>query len=132
MRYGINTEHSLTLSEVSQKLGISRERVRQIEERAVRTVRKKAQELGLLEKQDKDFATQKLHPGMHLKAKTNILGDVVGKDKISKLAKERAKAKEAAKAELKNKTKTKKQTAKKPAKKAVAKVAKKIKKDKRK
>jgi len=83
MRYGINSENALTLAEVSQKLGISRERVRQIEERAVRVVRKKAQELGLLEKQDKDFTTKELHTGMRLKNKTDILGDTVGKDKMA-------------------------------------------------
>lgn len=110
MRYGINSENTLTLADVSQKLGISRERVRQIEERAVRAVRKKAQELGLFEKQEKDFATKNIHGGMTIKAKTNILGDVIGKDKMSKLAKEQNKAKQQALAANKAAKKTVKTT----------------------
>lgn len=117
MRYGINSENALTLADVSQKLGISRERVRQIEERAVRIVRKKAQELGLFERQDKDFSTQNIHSGMTIKAKTDLLGDVIGKDKMSKLAKEQKKAKQQA-AEA---TKAVKESAKKSVKKAVKK-----------
>ena len=117
MRYGINSENTLTLADVSQKLGISRERVRQIEERAVRAVRKKAQELGLFEKQEKDFATKNIHGGMTIKAKTDLLGDVIGKDRMSKLAKEQSKAKQQAV--------TAKKAVKKAAKKSVKKVVKK-------
>lgn len=85
MRYGIETEHPLTLAEVSQKLGISRERVRQIEERAVRTVRKRAQILGIIEHREKDFTTKKIHTGMRLKQSKNVLGDDIIKDKLTKL-----------------------------------------------
>jgi RNA polymerase primary sigma factor len=89
MRYGIRSEEIMTLSEVSKKLGISRERVRQIEERAVRNVRKRAEELGLLERRDKDRATKKIYVGIRLKNKTDILGDVISGD-VSKLIKKAA------------------------------------------
>ena len=121
MRYGINSENTLTLSEVSQKLGISRERVRQIEERAVRTVRKKAQELGLFERQDKDFSTKNIHTGMSLKTKTDLLGDVVGKDRVSKLAKEHNKIKQAAAQAKKDAEKSSKKIVKKAVKKTAVK-----------
>jgi RNA polymerase primary sigma factor len=87
MRYGINSENIMTLSEVSRKLGISRERVRQIEERAVRTVRKKAEALGLFEKRDKDYSTRKIYAGMNTKEKTDILGDVIGSGNLAKMLK---------------------------------------------
>ncbi len=85
MRYGIDSEHPLTLAEVSQKLGISRERVRQIEERAVHNVRKRAQILGLIEHREKDFATKKIHTGMRIKQGKDVLGDEIIKDKLTKL-----------------------------------------------
>jgi RNA polymerase primary sigma factor len=40
--YGINTTHEYTLDEIGDKLDISRERVRQIKERALKTLRQKA------------------------------------------------------------------------------------------
>ncbi len=85
MRFGIETENPLTLAEVSKKLGISRERVRQIEERAVRNVRKRAQILGLIEHREKDFATKKIHTGMRIKQGKDVLGDDIIKDKLTKL-----------------------------------------------
>lgn len=124
MRFGINSEDSLTLSDVSKKLGISRERVRQIEERAVRTVRKKAEELGLFERRERDFTTQRIHPGMVIKQKTNLLGDVIGGDSISKIIKQQAKAvaakKAADKAEAKEKADLRESTKSKPKSKAKA------------
>ena len=91
MRFGIKSEDIMTLAEVSQKLGISRERVRQIEERAVRTVRKRAQELGLLERRDKDFTTKQIYAGMEpQKRKTDLLGNVTAGDKINKIIKSAA------------------------------------------
>ena len=98
MRYCIASEEPLTLAEVSQKLGISRERVRQIEERAVRTVRKKAEQLGLFEFAEMDHSTKKVHTGLDIKEKTNILGDEISgyNPKATKRMKIKAAAKKAA------------------------------------
>jgi len=41
-RYGLNNKPELTLHEISKKLGISRERVRQIQDKALRILRQKA------------------------------------------------------------------------------------------
>ena len=88
MRYGFNTEEEMTLAEVSRKLGVSRERVRQIEERAVRNMQKRAGELGLIERRDKNPAPQKVYAGMKpAKQKTDILGNAVRGGFVEKLMK---------------------------------------------
>lgn len=109
MRYGIDSEEPLTLAEVSQRMGISRERVRQIEERAVRNVRKKAEELGLFEFSEMNHKTKKIHPGMDIKAKTNILGDEVSvyNPQATKLMKIKATAEKSAKKASAEKSKVK-------------------------
>ncbi|MDR1123132.1 MAG: RNA polymerase sigma factor RpoD/SigA [Elusimicrobiota bacterium] len=78
MRYGVKTEEIMTLAEVSRRLGVSRERVRQIEERAVRNVQKRAGELGLIERSGKNYAAQKNRGGKPAKQKTDILGNAAG------------------------------------------------------
>lgn len=122
MRYGIDSEEPLTLAEVSQRMGISRERVRQIEERAVRNVRKKAEELGLFEFSEMNHKTKKIHPGMDIKAKTNILGDEISvySPQATKLMKIKAAVKKTAKKSSAGKSKSKAPAAKTP-KKAVKK-----------
>lgn len=109
MRYGIDSEEPLTLAEVSQRMGISRERVRQIEERAVRNVRKKAEELGLFEFSEMNHKTKKIHPGMDIKAKTNILGDEISvySPQATKLMKIKAAAEKSAKKASAEKSKVK-------------------------
>jgi len=42
LRYGLNDSHSLTLSEVGLKMGITRERVRQLESQALHRLRSTA------------------------------------------------------------------------------------------
>jgi RNA polymerase primary sigma factor len=85
MRHGVNGEEPLTLADISKKLGISRERVRQIEERAVICVRKKARQIGLMEEREKKFGERGVYAGMKLKSKTNILGEEIGGAGIDKL-----------------------------------------------
>jgi transcriptional regulator len=88
MRYGIKTEYVMTLAEVSRKLGVSRERVRQIEERAVRNMQKRAGELGLVERRDKNYAPRKVYAGMKsVKRKTDILGNAGRGGFVEKLLK---------------------------------------------
>jgi len=85
MRYGINSENPDTLADISKKLKISRERVRQIEERAVRKVRQKAVELGLIEEEKKQDKAVNFYSGMEVKETTDILGNKIAKSKLSKL-----------------------------------------------
>ncbi len=77
LRFGLLDNEPKTLGEVAEKLGLSRERVRQLEERAVQQLRKDAHKAGLLEYGHLDQRTQKLHVGVSRKQKRNILGEVI-------------------------------------------------------
>lgn len=120
MRYGLEDNHPKTLGEVADILGLSRERVRQIEERAVRTLRLAAQKAGILEINAADFRTHKLHSAMRPRVrKTNILGKVTADDPVAKLLKLAAKQTQATKV-----PKTAAKAAQKAVKKGVGKVKK--------
>lgn len=90
MRYGLADNEPKTLGEVAEILGLSRERVRQIEERAVNTLRKEAQKAGILELTAVDRRTRKLHSAMRPRLKTNILGETADNSPLAKLLKKRA------------------------------------------
>ena len=90
MRYGLADNEPKTLGEVAELLGLSRERVRQIEERAVNTLRREAQKAGILEVTTHDLRTRKLHSAMRPRFKTNILGETVDKSPLARLLKKRA------------------------------------------
>lgn len=90
MRYGLDDNEPKTLGEVADILGLSRERVRQIEERAVNTLRKEAYKAGILEPATLDLRTRKLHTAMQPRLKTNILGQTIDKSPLAKLLKQRA------------------------------------------
>lgn len=49
MRYGLNGLTPMTLNDIAKKIGLSRERVRQIEERALLRLRRVAGKIGLIE-----------------------------------------------------------------------------------
>ena len=107
MRYGLEKEEPDTLANVAKKLKISRERVRQIEQRAVRKIRQKALELGLIDEQEKKNKVIKFYTGMEIKEPTDILGNKIAKSPLSKLIRKAKKSAMLAKAKQKNK-KTKK------------------------
>ena len=132
MRYGLDDNEPKTLGEVADILGLSRERVRQIEERAVNTLRKEAYKAGILEPAALDLRTRKLHTAMQPRLKTNILGQTIDKSPLAKLLKQRAvliaqqKANEAKKAVAKKsavKDVVKKVSTRKPARKTAVKKA---------
>lgn len=110
MRYGLDDNEPKTLGEVAEILGLSRERVRQIEERAITTLRREALKAGILEPSTEDCRTRKLHSAMRPRVKTNILGEAEGKSFLDKLLKQTraafgtpGQAKKAAKASAKAK-----------------------------
>lgn len=88
MRYGLDDNEPKTLGEVAEILGLSRERVRQIEERAITTLRREALKAGILEPSTVDCRTRKLHTAMRPRVKTNILGEAEGKSFLDKLLKQ--------------------------------------------
>ena len=123
MRYGLDDNEPKTLGEVAEILGLSRERVRQIEERAVNTLRKEAYKAGILEPSALDLRTRKLHTAMQPRLKTNILGQTIDKSPLAKLLKQRAALLAQQKANEAKKTAAKKADKKSPAKKSTAKAA---------
>lgn len=76
-RYGLTGQTPMTLNDIGKKLGLSRERVRQIEERALLRLRRTAAKMGLIELGKRPDAVN-LQPGWHQpKVKTDILGDAI-------------------------------------------------------
>lgn len=125
MRFGLADNEPKTLGEVAEKMGLSRERVRQIEERAVRDMRTAARKAGLLEVAVSDHRTRNLHAGLPMKHKTNILGEVTDVSPLARLLRRYGvknvtpvKKKTGSKVPAKKKSATVKPTVKKQAKKA--------------
>ncbi|MEW5951396.1 MAG: sigma-70 family RNA polymerase sigma factor [Elusimicrobia bacterium] len=76
MRYGLTGQNPMTLQEIGEKLKLSRERVRQIEERALLRLRRVAARMGLTEGNKRE--TPNLKPGWNApKIRTNILGEEI-------------------------------------------------------
>jgi RNA polymerase primary sigma factor len=76
-RYGLTGQTPMTLNDIGKKLGLSRERVRQIEERALLRLRRVAAKMGLIELGRRPDHTN-LQPGWQQpKPKTDILGDAI-------------------------------------------------------
>lgn len=76
MRYGLNGKTPMTLNDIAKKMKLSRERIRQIEERALLRLRRVAARMGLVESSRYSIAT--IQPGWTApKLKTDILGDAI-------------------------------------------------------
>ena len=76
-RYGLTGQTPMTLNDIGKKLSLSRERVRQIEERALLRLRRVAAKMGLIELGRRPDHTN-LQPGWQQpKTKTDILGDAI-------------------------------------------------------
>ena len=75
----------MTLEEVGKRLKLSRERIRQIEERALLRLRRVANRMGLIEVgESRSAATPNLQPGWYSpKVKTDILGQTIPKGRIT-------------------------------------------------
>lgn len=102
MHYGLETDDSQTLAVIAKKFKISRERVRQIEQRAVRKVRQKAIELGLIDEENKTSKNVNFYVGMEIKEPTDILGNKMAKSPLSKLMKKAKNQAKKIKAKKKN------------------------------
>jgi RNA polymerase primary sigma factor len=85
LRYGLAGKSPLTLHQVGKKLKLSRERVRQIEERALMRFKRVCYKMGIIElnhflPSEVDTRPEKIIK----KIKTNILGQPIGRKKIKK------------------------------------------------
>ncbi|MBI5623227.1 MAG: sigma-70 family RNA polymerase sigma factor [Elusimicrobia bacterium] len=78
-RHGLTGQTPMTLEEVGKRLRLSRERIRQIEERALLRLRRVANRMGLIEVgEGRPMGTPNLQPGWNTpKLKTDILGQVI-------------------------------------------------------
>ncbi len=77
-RHGLTGQTPMTLEEVGKRLKLSRERIRQIEERALLRLRRVANRMGLIEVGETRTATPNLQPGWDTpKLRTDILGQVI-------------------------------------------------------
>lgn len=76
LRHGIYGKKPLTLREVGKKLKISRERVRQLENRAITNLKKTALRMGIIEPEEKVLRPSKI--------KTDILGKPIKKRRSKK------------------------------------------------
>jgi hypothetical protein len=84
-RHGLTGQTPMTLEEVGKRLKLSRERIRQIEERALLRLRRVANRMGLIEVgEGRSAASPNLQPGWHApKARTDILGQTIPKGRIT-------------------------------------------------
>ena len=76
LRYGLTGKNPMTLEEVGKHLKLSRERIRQIEERALLRLRRVANRMGLIELAEARPAAPNLQPGWNApRPRINILGE---------------------------------------------------------
>jgi len=88
LRYGMSGKDPMTLEEVGKKLNLSRERIRQIEERALLRLRRVANRMGMIENTEVSrLNPTNIQPNWAApKPKFNILGELVKKKPFQKEA----------------------------------------------
>src|SRR5262249_32872827 len=76
LRYGLTGKNPMTLEEVGKKLKLSRERIRQIEERALLRLRRVANRMGLIElSEPRSMGHTNIQPGWNAeRPRFNVLG----------------------------------------------------------
>ena len=79
MRYGLSGESPMTLDTIGKKVKLSRERVRQLEERGILRLKAQAQRMGLMESHEPlpsaKTVARNFHPGkVGYRGPTNVLG----------------------------------------------------------
>lgn len=79
LRHGLTGQSPMTLEEVGKRLKLSRERIRQIEERALLRLRRVANRMGLIElSEPRPMTTPNLQPGWNApKPRVDILGNII-------------------------------------------------------
>jgi RNA polymerase primary sigma factor len=85
LRHGLTGQSPMTLEEVGKRLKLSRERIRQIEERALLRLRRVAHRMGLIElNEPRHPGSPNLQPGWDLpKVRTDILGQVIPPGRVT-------------------------------------------------
>ena len=85
LRHGLTGQSPMTLEEVGKRLKLSRERIRQIEERALLRLRRVANRMGLIElNEPRGVGSPNLQPGWHIpKPRTDILGQVIPEGRVT-------------------------------------------------
>jgi len=85
LRHGLTCQAPMTLEEVGRRLRLSRERIRQIEERALLRLRRVAHRMGLIElNEPRPMGSPNLQPGWNLpKQRTDILGQVIPPGRVT-------------------------------------------------
>jgi RNA polymerase primary sigma factor len=79
LRHGLTGQSPMTLEEVGKRLRLSRERIRQIEERALLRLRRVANRMGLIElTEPRPMGSPNLQPGWNMpKPRFDILGNII-------------------------------------------------------
>ena len=74
LRFGLEGRDPLTLEEVGEKIGITRERVRQLQEQAIRNARKK------MHQHERQFTVEEIEERNRINERQKILKDLIGKE----------------------------------------------------
>ena len=74
LRFGLDGRDPLTLEEVGAKIGITRERVRNLQEQAIRNARKK------MHQHEKQFTKEEIDENNKINERRKILNEILGRE----------------------------------------------------